>query len=447
MTKIAISPPALWASACEALGVGQVALPLPGQPSAGLYAADLKARTRAGRVALDVLQRESVDLIVDTGAAALTFVEGRGGFSDLGLTHERADVPLVSHLIDSIQALKQALPWDVLWSCLGSRRWVKAVADSAHADELRRFGIGNVIHMPAAALEFNYDVAPVEDEAVAADVGFVGDSHKVMFAGVPDDEGKEKDATSRLRKIARGMERVCFFEQYHNLDRLADPPSLDEPDADRALKARDYFRAKLGWSRRMCVLYRDRFVTRLRDEVGSRFRLTGRGWDDQPSFRMAVPPTTFADYVNQYRTAAVNVHLWDGANESTVTREHFEITAAGGFLLCHHHPEVSSVFKIGDECETFRDEEEMIDKIRYFLANPRRRKEIARAGQQRTLRNHLHRNRLQDILTLFERVRRRAGMPPLSEQCHQSGSTHAADHSQAESAQPAFPIHLNDGPG
>jgi len=73
---------------------------------------------------------------------------------------------------------------------------------------------------------------------------------------------------------------------------------------------------------------------------------------------------------------------------------HFEITAAGGFMLCNHQSELADCFDIGTECDTFTNEQELLEKVQYYLERPKERIAIARAGQQRTLKHHLYSHRL-----------------------------------------------------
>lgn len=424
MPKIAIVPAACWAPACHAHGVAHVELPMAGNSSDGLYAADLHARTVAGRLALNVLEHEKVDLILDRGAAGLTFVEGPGGFADLKLTHEYASVPLVSHLTDPIHALNRGLPWDVIWSCLGSRRWVKVVADANQAEELRRFGIDNVVHVPIGAVEYPYETSPLRRTDLLADVGFIGDASSVIFAGLTDEQCESEQEF--IRGECAGSQPEPFFAQYHDKRQPVDPPSPADSDQERSAKARAYFQSRIRRARRMCIEHRDRYVARLREQWGPSFRLMGRGWPRHDHHQLLPLPKTMARYVGQFRVAAVNLCLWDGTNDSTISAQHFEIAAAGGFLLCHDHSELTKYFEVGSECDTFRDEQELVDKIRYYVANDARRERIARAGQQRALRDHLYRHRLRDILGIMERVRQRAAAAAFMPSPHLSELGHSA---------------------
>ena len=77
---------------------------------------------------------------------------------------------------------------------------------------------------------------------------------------------------------------------------------------------------------------------------------------------------------------------------------HFEITAAGVFLLCYDQPELADHFVPEKECVVFRNERDLLEKIRYYLSHQDERNAIAQAGQKRTLAQHLHCHRLQTLL-------------------------------------------------
>jgi spore maturation protein CgeB len=81
---------------------------------------------------------------------------------------------------------------------------------------------------------------------------------------------------------------------------------------------------------------------------------------------------------------------------------HFEITAAGGFMMCYDQAELAEHFEVGKECVVFQSETDLLEKIRYYLDHPDERLAIALAGQKRTLSSHLYRHRLQALLKSVE---------------------------------------------
>lgn len=63
-----------------------------------------------------------------------------------------------------------------------------------------------------------------------------------------------------------------------------------------------------------------------------------------------------------------------------------EATGAGAFLLTSHHNELPKFFEPGEEIDTFRTPQELVSKISYYLSFPERPDAIAKAGQERCLR-------------------------------------------------------------
>ena len=78
----------------------------------------------------------------------------------------------------------------------------------------------------------------------------------------------------------------------------------------------------------------------------------------------------------------------DLAAGETANMRIFEVTGSGRFLLTEHYENLKDYFEPGVEIETFQDEAELIQKIRYYLAHPERREAIARRGQERCLREY-----------------------------------------------------------
>ncbi len=79
----------------------------------------------------------------------------------------------------------------------------------------------------------------------------------------------------------------------------------------------------------------------------------------------------------------------------------FEVPMSGGFYLVEHLEELKEFFELGREIETYRSREEMLDKIRFYLAHEEPRERIRRAGRARCLRDHTWQRRFADV---FQRI-------------------------------------------
>jgi spore maturation protein CgeB len=93
-----------------------------------------------------------------------------------------------------------------------------------------------------------------------------------------------------------------------------------------------------------------------------------------------------------------------GIPETTTTRS-FEIPALGTFLLAERTDDHLSLFEEGKEAEFFGSNDELKDKIRFYLAHEDVRKKIAASGRERCLRSgYASTEQLKKILTEIKHV-------------------------------------------
>ncbi|MEW5805353.1 MAG: glycosyltransferase [Patescibacteria group bacterium] len=75
----------------------------------------------------------------------------------------------------------------------------------------------------------------------------------------------------------------------------------------------------------------------------------------------------------------------------------FEVPGCGGFLLTGQADNLEEYYQDGKEIVVFKDTNDLIEKIRYYLKNDKEREVIASAGYQRTLRDHTYEKRFDEI--------------------------------------------------
>lgn len=121
------------------------------------------------------------------------------------------------------------------------------------------------------------------------------------------------------------------------------------------------------------------------------------------------PPVFGCEVINLYSHAKIVIDSRDdfGLGEEIGSHETsnmmiFEATRAGSLLITEDCTNLGQYFNVGQEIEVYRSTEELIDKVRYYMApeNIQARERIAAAGQARVAAEHLieHRARWFDRL-------------------------------------------------
>lgn len=92
----------------------------------------------------------------------------------------------------------------------------------------------------------------------------------------------------------------------------------------------------------------------------------------------------------------INRHI-DIAKNYAANMRLYEATGLGTMLITEMKDNLGEIFEIGREVETYSSPEELIEKIKYYSQHDKKREEIARAGQKRTLKEHTYLCRAQKI--------------------------------------------------
>lgn len=82
----------------------------------------------------------------------------------------------------------------------------------------------------------------------------------------------------------------------------------------------------------------------------------------------------------------------------------YEATGIGSLLLTDHKENLGELFELGREAVSYRDADDLVAKIGYYLVHEDERREIASAGQKRTLRDHGYPVRMRRLAELLESV-------------------------------------------
>ncbi|MBV5323131.1 MAG: glycosyltransferase [Ilumatobacteraceae bacterium] len=132
-------------------------------------------------------------------------------------------------------------------------------------------------------------------------------------------------------------------------------------------------------------------------------KVWGSGWSKlvscYPSLRIECEAVFSEEYAKAINAAKIGLGFLRKANRDRQTARSVEIPACGAFMLAERTEEHQALFREDVEAVYFSSNEELVDKVRYYLANDGERMGIAQAGRQRCLKSgYSHASRLQAVL-------------------------------------------------
>jgi spore maturation protein CgeB len=133
----------------------------------------------------------------------------------------------------------------------------------------------------------------------------------------------------------------------------------------------------------------ERSATLLRNNVAKFFRRTGL----MPIAKKARRLVSLNPFITRQSVTRMGMVRY----LEQIKGRNFEVPGCGGFLLTAPAENLDSYYVPGRELASFDTVGELIDKVRYFLANEAERVTIAEAGYQRTIREHTYAHRFADI--------------------------------------------------
>ncbi|MFH1181011.1 MAG: glycosyltransferase [bacterium] len=102
-------------------------------------------------------------------------------------------------------------------------------------------------------------------------------------------------------------------------------------------------------------------------------------------------------FVNNPKGWSNNVKSFCGSFRPQIKGRNFEIPACRSFLLTEYADNLKDYYDIGREIACFDGIKDCAKKIGYYLARDKEREEIAKAGYERTIRDHTYEKRFNEI--------------------------------------------------
>lgn len=111
---------------------------------------------------------------------------------------------------------------------------------------------------------------------------------------------------------------------------------------------------------------------------------------------------SYEDMLDFYASCNIGINFSINENDpqkkTQMKLRMFEVPAANAMLLTEHHSTIENFFDIHREIVTFKTEEEMISKLKYYLNNENALEKISKLGFERVKKEHQSKIRLKEVL-------------------------------------------------
>jgi spore maturation protein CgeB len=138
-------------------------------------------------------------------------------------------------------------------------------------------------------------------------------------------------------------------------------------------------------------------------QSGVAVRVWGEGWgrcrQKHDNLRLENTPIWATDYAKGICSFDINLCFLRKINRDLQTTRSIEIPACGGFMLAERTGEHQELFTEGVEAEFFNSDDELLQKVIFYLENPEKRRRIAEAGRVRCINGgYSYADRMNQIL-------------------------------------------------
>ena len=272
---------------------------------------------------------------------------------------------------------------------------------------LRNAGIQTVHYLPLAANVRRLsaiDPTPAIHEKLDAEVSFVGslynESHNLFdtLHGLSDHTRGYLDAI---------MEAQLKISGYFFIEELLTEPVLSDMQKARAythqpdgVETPAYVYANYFIARKLAEMER----TRLLSAVSEHHTLKLYTHNPTPQLPKAynMGPIDYYDVMPYvFHCSKINLNISLRSIRSGIPLRAFDIIGCGGFLLSNYQADFADCFVAGEDFDFYEDENDLLNKLDYYLSHDSIRAEIAANGQRKLTGQHTFLHRIRQMLEVI----------------------------------------------
>lgn len=152
-------------------------------------------------------------------------------------------------------------------------------------------------------------------------------------------------------------------------------------------------------------------IASIKKEFRKNFRLHGLAnlkknlyFNFMHGFPGIVRPIEFKQYIPLYERTKIGINIHNSGKYSVGGYRLFDLPANGVMQISDGGEYLQDFFRVGHEIETYQSDQELKDKIKFYLKNDKAREKIAMAGYDRVMQDHTILKRLIELTKIIETI-------------------------------------------
>jgi hypothetical protein len=157
-------------------------------------------------------------------------------------------------------------------------------------------------------------------------------------------------------------------------------------------------------------------IAKVKKAFRGRCRVYGRAtWKGNLYFNVTkgfpgwVRPIAFEEYVPLYQRAKIGFNVHNRGDYTVGSYRLFDLPGNGVMQISDGGDYLNAFFKVGDEIIGYKDADDLIDKLHYYLEHDEERQRIALNGYRRVMKEHRFRQRMRQAGEFLQQGMARIG--------------------------------------
>jgi spore maturation protein CgeB len=135
--------------------------------------------------------------------------------------------------------------------------------------------------------------------------------------------------------------------------------------------------------------------------LGFKIKLIGNLWKKSKLLSdkaVLFPNISPEEIFKHYTGAKIGININHDQSITGVNCRTFELCGFGVFQLTDFRKDLATLYDIGEEVVVYKNIDDLLNKVIYYLKNDAEREKIAAAGRERTIKDHTYQKRIRYVI-------------------------------------------------